>query len=383
MTQVKLWQIVSQSANAIVFSDANGNLTSLPAGGPQQLLIAGPDGTPMWADNTALTSALEAKTDAASALANAKAYTEAQIAALVDNAPVALNTLNELALKLNGEDSAINALLIQVDGKAEKTELDTQVAQAKQDVTYASQQYTNTAVSTAMDDVASQIATTNGNTISTAQMDASSKADAAQNAAVASANDFTTQSIAIAAQEASDDATAKAATAQAAAISDAHQYTDGAVTVALEAASNDAQAKAESTQVAAAFDASAKVNALQAAIPTLFQSQTTTTACFLANSTQFEEEEAQAWGIPVAQVFQEITSTGASVNESSLNVKLLFVNGVAMGNEWQAQRSPQGELRLKFQQQLHSHVFDGTSNSVMLFVEFNRSAPLIAIEQPQ
>ncbi len=39
MTQVKLWQIVSQTINGIVFSDSFGNLVTLPQGAPGQVLV--------------------------------------------------------------------------------------------------------------------------------------------------------------------------------------------------------------------------------------------------------------------------------------------------------------------------------------------------------
>ena len=187
MTQVKLWQIVSQTPNAIIFSDADGNLKSLPASTSNQVLISGPDGAPMWAENTALIAALQAQTDAGSALAAAKAYTEAQIAALVDNAPIALNTLNELAVKLNGEDSAINALLLQVDGKAEKTEVATLVAQTKQDAIADSKSYTDSTFGTIVSGIAAQFGQAKSDAISAAATDASFKSTNAQTNAIQAA----------------------------------------------------------------------------------------------------------------------------------------------------------------------------------------------------
>lgn len=383
MTQVKLWQIVSQSAKGIIFSDANGNLSTLPAGGPQQVLVAAPDGTPMWAENTALANAIQAQTDAATALANAKAYTEAQIAALVDNAPLALNTLNELALKLNGEDSAINALLVQMDGKAEKTEMDTQVAIAKQDAIHSSSQYTDSVLNLAMLTVASDFASGDATVQAMAFQDATAKADAAQMGAIAAANDFTTQSVAQAIQAASDDAAVKVATAKADVLTDANEAASVMIASAIEIASNDAQAKVEEVRGISAADASSKVAALQASIPTLFHSEVTSSACFLANSTAIETEEAQVNGIPVAQVFTEITGSGVTASEPDLKPKLLFVNGVAMANEWTVERNGMNQIVLKLQGQLFNHVFDGTSNSLMLFAEYKRTSPIIYMEQPQ
>jgi hypothetical protein len=45
------------------------------------------------------------------------------IAALVDGAPTALDTLKELATMLQGEETALNALIITVDGKVAKTDV--------------------------------------------------------------------------------------------------------------------------------------------------------------------------------------------------------------------------------------------------------------------
>ena len=370
MTQVKLWQIVSQTANAIIFSDADGNLKSLPTGTNGQVLISGPDGAPMWAENAALLAALQAQTDAGSALTAAKAYTEAQIAALVDNAPVALNTLNELAVKLNGEDSAINALLLQVDGKAEKTEVATQIAQAKQDVNQTSQDFTTTAVSNALSDVASQIATARGDIMAAAEQDASFKAANAKSEAISVANDFTTQAIAQAAQSTGNMISAAAGNAVSEAVNEARAYTDGAVGNLLSTASADAQAKADAVQNAAAADTTAKVNSLQDAIPGIFWAEGTSTACFVANAQNLNMEQATGTGLLVTQGFTEVTGAAVVPNDPFLKAKLLFVNGVAMGEDWTASSVGNNQLVIKLSPQLAQHVFDGSKNTLMLLVEY-------------
>ncbi len=370
MTQVKLWQIVSQTPNAIIFSDADGNLKSLPAGTANQVLVVGADGAPAWAENIALVAALEAKTDAASALNAAKAYTEAQIAALVDNAPIALNTLNELAVKLNGEDSAINALLLQVDGKAEKTEVATQVAQAKQDAILDSKNYTDSVINGIVPDISSQMATMRGDILNIASQDASFKAQNAENNAVTRASDFTTQSVNDALQTASSDATAKSDAAKTSAVSEAKAYTDGEVANALNVAAADAQAKMDGAMSAASDDATAKVDALRSSIPGIFWTEGTSTACFVANADNLSMEQATGDGLIVTQSFTEVTGASVVANDPSLNAKLLFVNGVAQSEEWNAFKIGNGQLVIRFSPKLAQHVFDGSKNALMLLVEY-------------
>jgi hypothetical protein len=58
-------------------------------------------------------SALESEIE--SALSDAKSYADGKISDLVNGAPIALDTLKELADKLSEEESALNALITQVD----------------------------------------------------------------------------------------------------------------------------------------------------------------------------------------------------------------------------------------------------------------------------
>lgn len=379
MTQVKLWQIVSQTANAIIFSDADGNLKTLAAGSADKVLVSGPDGLPMWADNTALVAALQAQTDAGSALAAAKAYTEAQIAALVDNAPVALNTLNELAVKLNGEDSAINALLLQVDGKAEKTEVATQIAQAKQDAIQSAYDNTTTAVANAMNGIEPQLNSLRGDMISYADQTASFKAESAKMEAITYANDFTTQSVSEAVQNAAADATTKADAAQTAAINQAKAYTDSEVANALNIASNDAQSKVDDAITAASDDATHKVDSLRDSIPGSFWVEGTSIACFVANAQNLNMEQATGVGLIVTQDFSEVTGAAVIPNDPFLKAKLLFVNGIAMAEDWTASTVGNNQLVIKLGQPLAQHVFDGTKNALMLLVEYKSYNPISRI----
>ena len=320
MTQVKLWQIVSQTPNGIVFADADGTLKSLQAAAANQVLVAGPDGAPMWADNTALTTALDAKADVNAALATAKAYTEAQIAALVNNAPIALDTLNELAQKLAGDESALNALIAQMEGKANTTAVAALVSQTKDEVLTESNAYTDSVFSTATGNLASQIQTAKNEAVSAAAADASQKASDAQTSAVQEANSYTDQRL-------------------------SHEL--GGVAV----------------------ETNNKISELRDSIPELFQAESTSTACFLASSTAIAKD-ATGDGVCVAETFTEITGVTLNSNDPSLNAKLMFVNGVAVSEGWQATRDVDGKLFVRFSGTLADHVFDGSENALMLLVEY-------------
>lgn len=321
MTQVKLWQIVSQTPNGIVFADADGTLKSLQAAAVNQVLVAGPDGAPMWADNTALTTALDAKADVNAALATAKAYTEAQIAALVNNAPIALDTLNELAQKLAGDESALNALIAQMEGKASKAEVSALAAQTKQDAVTEANAYTNAAVSASASNLADHVQQVRNEVINIAATDASQKADTAQSAAISTANEYTDQRLASVGNE-----------------------------------------------VTSEIDA--KVDSIRTTIPADFQVEGTSTACFLASSSTLTEGDATGDGLLVTELFSELTGATVAASDSSLKAKLLFINGVAASDDWAALYDGDGQLRIQMTQQLAQHVFDGTENSVMLLAEY-------------
>lgn len=389
MTQVKLWQIVSQTANAIIFSDADGNLKTLPAGTSGQVLVAGLDGSPTWADNTALATALSAKTDATNAVATAKAYADAQIAALVDNAPVALNTLNELAVKLNGEDSAINALLLQVDGKAEKTEVVTQVAQAKQDAIQTAQGYTDAAIGNVQNNMNALEAGIRVDMINYATQTAIFHADNAKAEAIGAANTYTDQAISQLSNAASSDATAKADGAKTAAVTEANAYTDSAISNALAStgqtqadAAKDA-AIAVSNQKIAQAKAEAEADAKNYTdtkidnLPGRLLARTTATACFVASSNAVGDPRA---GVPLSS-FTEVTGANL-IPGSMVTPKLVFVNGLAMANDWTSENGTIADTKLKFTGRLLDHAFDGTDNAIMVLCEYTNTSTIYALPEP-
>ncbi len=329
MTQVKLWQIVSQTPNGIVFADTDGTLKSLQAAAANQVLVAGPDGTPMWADNTALTTALDAKADVNAALATAKAYTEAQITALVNNAPIALDTLNELAQKLAGDETALNALIAQMEGKASKVEVAAQVAQAKQEALDAGNAYTDTAVSTAAGNLATSILQAREEAINIASADATQKASQAQSEAIA----------------------------------EARAYTDNRLTNV----SNELTVETDS-----------KLAALRDAVPTDFRVAGTSTACFLASAASLDAREATQDGVRVMEHFSEVTNANVTSDDESLTAKLLFVNGVAAGEDWTTTRDAEGRLHLVLSGRLAQHVFADTDNHLMLLAEYQNHFAIVA-----
>lgn len=96
-------------------------------------VIGAPDATTLAKGIVQLTSAidLDSETMASTpkavkeALAQAKTFTEAQIANLVGTAPETLDTLQEIADAINTTDGALEGLLTVVGTKADKTALET------------------------------------------------------------------------------------------------------------------------------------------------------------------------------------------------------------------------------------------------------------------
>ncbi len=175
---------------------------------------------------------------------------------LVDGAPGALDTLNELAAAINDDSNYATTLTSALATKANLA-----------DVTSALETKANsTDVTTAISAAAS-----------TAASDATSKANAAQAAATAAA---------------ATDATAKANAAQAAAettaAADATAKANAAQAAATEAAATDATAKANAAQLAAettaAADATTKANAAQAAAGTEADTKVSTAIAALTKS---------------------------------------------------------------------------------------------------
>lgn len=86
---------------------------------------------PAWSDITskpdvATNAQAQAKADAA--LASAKTYADNKISALVNGAPEALDTLQELATAIEGNQAGVSDLLTAVGTKAEKSYVDTELS---------------------------------------------------------------------------------------------------------------------------------------------------------------------------------------------------------------------------------------------------------------
>jgi hypothetical protein len=181
----------------------------------------------------------------AGAVATANAYTDAEIAALVDSAPALLDTLNELAAAIGDNPNYATDLATSVGTKVSKagdtmTGLLVLSADPSANLGAATKQYVDAAESDA---------------ISTASADATSKANAAQSAAEATASADATskanaaQSAAISAAAA--DATTKANAAQAAAIAYADALTTADIAENTNLYYTAARAKAEAATLLA------------------------------------------------------------------------------------------------------------------------------------
>lgn len=73
------------------------------------------------ASGNTITSTYETKTDATAKLTEAKTYTDTKVAAIVDTAPEALNTLNELAAALGDDENFATTVATNIGTKANKT----------------------------------------------------------------------------------------------------------------------------------------------------------------------------------------------------------------------------------------------------------------------
>ena len=93
-----------------------------------------------------ITDQLETAGAAAQALVDAKAYTDQEVAALVDGAPETMNTLKEVSDALKENDSVVEALNAAIGSKANAEEFNTHVADADIHVTAEKQTAWNDAV---------------------------------------------------------------------------------------------------------------------------------------------------------------------------------------------------------------------------------------------
>lgn len=75
-----------------------------------------------------ITDKLETEGAAAQALVDAKAYTDQEVAALVDGAPETMNTLKEVSDALKANDDVVEALNAAIGSKANAEEFNTHVA---------------------------------------------------------------------------------------------------------------------------------------------------------------------------------------------------------------------------------------------------------------
>lgn len=166
------------------------------------------------------TASADATSKADAALVDAKAYTDQEVAALVDGAPALLDTLNELAAAIADNPNYATDVANLVATKADTSYVDSQDSA----LDTAAQGYADAAEAAA---------------VATASTDATTKANAAQAAAEATA---------------SADATFKANAAE----SNANAYTDGEITTAL----STAQGYADAAQADAETFATNSINAL-------------------------------------------------------------------------------------------------------------------------
>ena len=338
MTQVKLWQIVSKKPNSLIVSDSDGNLTNLPEGKPGRILQLSPTGVPDWVDNLALATAQDARTQVEYALADAKAYTRDQIATLVDDAPIALNTLKELADKLNGQDGALGGLLAQVETKASARDV-----------------YTRTEA----DSVLAAALLANG--ASTDQKITGLQAQIAQDIQTAK-----TDAIRIA----GDDATFKVNAGLAVAAADAQHRADGAQQGAISASAIDAQQRADAAQ-------SNAISTIGQQLQSIYGVPTTVTACLVGSAKSHSLADIIANGLSLSG-FVDFTGVDLKPGEA-LNAKLLFINGVGVGADWN-QVAANGSLDttiIRFQPELAKRVFDGEDNAIMILAAVNRTANII------
>jgi hypothetical protein len=202
--------------------------------------------------NLNLSGTYDALGAAADALVDAKAYTDQEVAALVDGAPALLDTLNELAAAIADNPNYATDVANLVASKADTTYVNSEIS----DLNTAAQGYATTAQNNAATDATTKADAAQAAAVATASADATSKANAAQAAAEATASaDATTKANAArAAAEAtaSADATSKANAAETAAKS----YADGL------ASNYDAAGSASSAQTAAETFATNAINAL-------------------------------------------------------------------------------------------------------------------------
>ncbi len=225
------------------------------------------------------------------------------ISNLIDTAPDALNTLNEIAAAINDDASYAATITTALGTKANLSDVTAATAAAAADATTKANAAQAAATAAAASDATSKASAAQAAATAAAASDATSKASAAQAAAISAAEtDATTKSNAAQAaaiSAASADATTKANAAQAAAITAAG--TDATTKVEAEAAlrvsgdaasvstaASDATTKANAAQAAAisaaAADATTKANAAQVAASSAADTKISTAVAALTKS---------------------------------------------------------------------------------------------------
>ena len=206
------------------------------------------------------------------------------ISNLIDTAPDALNTLNEIAAAINDDASYAATITTALGTKANLSDVTAATAAAAADATTKANAAQAAATAAAASDATSKASAAQAAAISAAETDATTKSNAAQAAAISAA---------------SADATSKANAAQAAAITAAG--TDATTKVEVEAAlrvsgdaasvstaAADATAKANAAQAAAisaaATDATTKANAAQVAASSAADTKISTAVAALTKS---------------------------------------------------------------------------------------------------
>ena len=235
-----------------------------------------------------------------------KTYVDAAINGLINGAPGALDTLNELATAL-GDDANFaatitNSISVAADGATIKADAAEAAAIA------AAASYTDTAITNNVDFTGyaqeSYVDTAEADAVSAAATDATTKADAAQSAA---ATDATTKADA-AQSAAATDATTKADAAQSAAATDATTKADAALV--------SAKSYADTAEATAASDATTKANAAQAAAIAAV-----TNGAGAAFDTLVEIQNAMATDAELSSAISSVTSSAAATASADATTK--------------------------------------------------------------
>ena len=268
----------------------------------------------------------------ASSKASSDAYTDAAVAGLIDAAPGALDTLNELAAAL-GDDANFAATTTTAIASAQATAIATAESYTDAREVSITNAY-NTAISVEATAIANAYATAIATATTNITVAYESYADAAEAAAVsAAATDATTKADAAeasAVSAAATDATTKADAAEASAVAtasaDATTKADAAQAAAISAAATDATSKANAAQAAAisaaATDASTKADAAEAAAVSTASADATAKANAALASAQSYADTAETDAVATAsadataKVSAEATARATAVSNA-------------------------------------------------------------------